>query len=80
MNKPNLYKKIDILILKLRDSGNIKNAEILNHLLHKVAWTTSSELLEKLLVEINNIDLEKMDHEITTLINNIRLEITRLLK
>lgn len=42
------YDYVDGTIAELRASGCDKEADRLDHLLHKVAWTTSSELFGEL--------------------------------
>lgn len=44
----NLYPAIEKLISDLRSNGQTQLADILNHRMHEVAWTTGSELLEEL--------------------------------
>jgi hypothetical protein len=41
----NGYECFDALIAQLRTEGHLDAADKLDHLLHKVAWTTGSELL-----------------------------------
>jgi hypothetical protein len=43
-----LYKAVDELIVKLREAGNAELADVLDHRVHKVAWTSGSELLDEL--------------------------------
>ena len=43
------YRAVDELVGKLSNAGQTRLANILNHQMHKVAWTTSSELLEELM-------------------------------
>lgn len=43
-----LYPMVEDLILRLRRDGATRLAAILDHRMHKVAWTTASELLEEL--------------------------------
>jgi len=42
------YDCFDELIKQLRAEGHTRTADILHHRLYRVAWTTSSELLEEL--------------------------------
>jgi hypothetical protein len=42
------YEPFDKLIISLRADGLLKESDILHHRIHKVAWTTSSELFEEL--------------------------------
>jgi hypothetical protein len=44
----NLHRAVDDLIAKLRDGGNAELAGVLDHRLHKVVWTSGSELLDEL--------------------------------
>lgn len=43
-----LYAEIDRLIGKLKSAGHVRLADILFHRLHKVAWTSGSELQDEL--------------------------------
>ena len=43
-----IYPAIEELIKEMRMCENIKLADILYHRMHKVAWTTRSELFEEL--------------------------------
>jgi hypothetical protein len=43
-----LYPIVEDLILRLKRDGATRLAAILDHRMHKVAWTTASELLEEL--------------------------------
>jgi hypothetical protein len=43
-----LYPIVEELILRLKRDGATRLAAILDHRMHKVAWTTASELLEEL--------------------------------
>ena len=43
-----LYSEIDQLIQQLRSAGHVRLADILFHRLHKVAWTSGSELQDEL--------------------------------
>jgi hypothetical protein len=47
-NNQEVYDHVDATIDSLRQSGFTGDAERLHHLLHKVAWTTSSELFGEL--------------------------------
>ena len=42
------YKAVDELIEKLRAAGKTAEADRLDHLVNKMAWTTGSELLGEL--------------------------------
>jgi HSP90 family molecular chaperone len=42
------YRDIDATCLRLREIGMGMEANRISHLLHKVAWTSTSELFEKL--------------------------------
>jgi HPt (histidine-containing phosphotransfer) domain-containing protein len=43
-----LYAEIEGLIAKLESAGYRHLAEILSHRIHKVAWTSGSELMDEL--------------------------------
>jgi hypothetical protein len=43
-----LYAEVDKLIAKLKSSRNARLADALQYRLHKVAWTSGSELLDEL--------------------------------
>jgi hypothetical protein len=44
----NVYPAIEELIAELKSSGSSKLATILDHRMHRVAWTARSELFEEL--------------------------------
>ena len=46
--KNDIYEKLDRLIKELQISGKTELANILNHRIKKVAWTTSSELFDEI--------------------------------
>jgi hypothetical protein len=49
IRKPeDLYPLVEDLIIRLGKEGDIRLSAILDHRMHKVAWTSSSELLEEL--------------------------------
>jgi hypothetical protein len=54
----NGYECFDALIAQLRTEGHRDTADKLDHLLHKVAWTTGSELLGELGLAILTFDRE----------------------
>jgi len=43
-----IYRSLDGLVVSLREAGHSKLAATIQHRLHKVAWTTRSELFEEL--------------------------------
>ena len=43
-----VFDDIDVLVEQLKVDGNEKLANILDHRLHRVAWTSGSELREEL--------------------------------
>lgn len=43
-----IYEKVRQIESSLRQEGLTKHADVLNHRMTKVAWTSSSELLEEL--------------------------------
>jgi delta 1-pyrroline-5-carboxylate dehydrogenase len=51
-----LYMAVDALIRLLRQDGAVGLATVLDHRLHKVAWTTSSELIEELQAVLANAE------------------------
>ncbi|MBC8207331.1 MAG: hypothetical protein H8E68_09315 [Kiritimatiellaeota bacterium] len=48
MTKDFSYEPFDNLVASLREDDLIKQADILHHRLHVVAWTTRSELIQEL--------------------------------
>ncbi len=46
--KNDIYEKLDQLIKELQISGKMGLADVLNHRIKKVAWTTSSELFDEI--------------------------------
>lgn len=48
LDSDDLYARADWLARRLRDAGLPSAADRLSHLLHDVAWTTSSELIGEL--------------------------------
>ncbi len=55
------YDHIDEVVELLRTVGHEKSADKINHLLHKVAWTTSSELFGELRDEFSAIIQSKTE-------------------
>lgn len=53
------YEPFEKLIVCLRADGMEPEAHSIHHLMHKVAWTTGSELLGELGQKINRIREEK---------------------
>ena len=49
-----LYPVVEDLILRLKRDGATRLAAILDHRMHKVAWTSASELLEELRAVLAN--------------------------
>lgn len=49
------YRGIDLLAEKLRQPGNAPDADHVYALVHKVAWTTASELLGELALTLEEI-------------------------
>lgn len=47
-NNQEFYKKLDVTCLRLREVGMDTEANRISHLLHKVAWTSTTELFEGL--------------------------------
>jgi hypothetical protein len=47
-NRQKFYKDVDAMSVRLREEGMEMDAELISHMLHKVAWTTGTELLEYL--------------------------------
>ena len=54
-NNQEFYNGVDDLCLRLRGAGMSKEADRINHLLHKVAWTSTSELFRELEVTFEKI-------------------------
>lgn len=52
------YEPFEVLIRSLRVDGHQHHADFLDHLLHKVAWTTGSELIGELGQIIKKIKTE----------------------
>ncbi|HOX55888.1 MAG TPA: hypothetical protein P5205_03590 [Candidatus Paceibacterota bacterium] len=52
------YEPFERLIVSLRADGLARDAERLHYLIHKVAWTTGSELLGELGQEITKLRRE----------------------
>ncbi len=71
-----LYRAIDELIIELSAAGYSALADILNHRLHKVAWTTGSELLE----ELQKILSDTLRAQETTLPTDIVCRVSELLR
>jgi len=44
-----IYPAVDELIAELRSAGQTRQADILHHRMHKVAWTSRAELFEELI-------------------------------
>ena len=55
------FEPFERFIVSLRDDGFAKDAERLYFLIHKVAWTTGSELLGELGQEISKLHREHGD-------------------
>ena len=55
------YEPFERLMVSLRADGFTKDAERLHFLIHKVAWTTGSELLGELGQEITKLRREHAD-------------------
>lgn len=51
-----LYPMVEDLIVMLRRDGASRFAAILDHRMHKVAWTSASELLEELRAVLDQVD------------------------
>jgi len=49
------YSFIDTIAQRLRSSGHVPDGERLNTLVHKVAWTTSTELFGELRIALRKI-------------------------
>lgn len=55
------YEPFERFIVSLRADGLAKDAERLHYLIHKVAWTTGSELVGELGQEISKLHREHGD-------------------
>jgi hypothetical protein len=53
------YAFIDAITEKLRKAGFASDAERLHELIHKIAWTTSSELFGELRIALKTIRKER---------------------
>ena len=56
------YQPFDDLIGSLRADGLNQQADLLDYLIHKVAWTTSSELIGELGQKIKEITKNDLNH------------------
>jgi hypothetical protein len=54
-NNTEFYAFIDTIGQQLRGTGRVDDAERLHTLIHKVAWTTSSELFGELRIALRDI-------------------------
>jgi hypothetical protein len=52
------YAMVEHLIVELRSDGRRHEADMLDHLMHKVAWTTGSELLPELAIVLGKMEGE----------------------
>jgi hypothetical protein len=52
------YEPFEVLIGSLRGDGLHQHADVLDHLLHKVAWTTGSEMIGELGQRVKKIQKE----------------------
>lgn len=59
------YKELDQFILLLKSNNLVQFADKIDFLVHKVAWTTGSELLEELSLELEKILTEKTSTKIS---------------
>jgi hypothetical protein len=50
------YEPYDRLIASLRNDGLLKESNLLQHMIHSVAWTTGSELIGELGQAIKKIE------------------------
>jgi len=55
MNNKEFYEKVDSLCTHLHQVGLDGEANRINHLLHKVAWTSTSELFKTLESAFNDL-------------------------
>jgi hypothetical protein len=55
MTIPITYEPFHQLIVSLRNDGFSKEADLLHAMIHKVAWTTVSELMGELGLAVNKI-------------------------
>jgi len=54
-----IYHEIDNLVKELKIHGMEDFADILSHRVHKVSWTSSSELFEELNKQIDSFVIER---------------------
>ncbi len=69
-----IYNEIEALILLLREKGEQSLANVIDHRMYKVSWTTSSELLEcigKLLKEELEVRGAEMDELVAKKVRDV---------
>ena len=65
------YEPFERLIAGLRNDGLLKESDLLHHRIHKVAWTTGSELIGELGLSIRKIRKENINRLSADSIKNI---------
>ena len=58
-NNDEFYAFIDVITEKLRKNGATQDADRLHELIHKIAWTTSTELLGEIRIALKKIRNER---------------------
>lgn len=66
------YEPFDRLIVSLRNDGLLKEADQLYFMIHKVAWTSGSELIGELGQSIKKIKKENINSLSADSIKNIK--------
>lgn len=74
--KNDIYEKLNQLITGLRILGKTRLADILDHRINKVAWTTSSELFDEIRIILSK-ELETNENELSEIEKD---QIKKLLK
>ena len=70
-----VYSAVDKLVVQLKASGQSRVAVILDHRMHKVAWTSRSELFQ----ELQNILTEILETDGQNVPSLLRGQIDRVL-
>ncbi len=66
------YDPFESLIVTLRNDGLLKEADLLHQMIHKVAWTSGSELIGELGQSIKKIKKENINSLSADSIKNIK--------
>jgi hypothetical protein len=79
----NFYRALGELIVALKDAGHSRLADILDHRLRRVVWSTQSELFEELksiLGRAGEIENEEMAPDLRDRVGSFLLSIGRVLE